>query len=95
MLLRAARPQTAARFAAVRPYSVQAPKLSDVDPSKMVIQRTQTPGVMMKEEELVFGRTFTGEFFQKSPAFSSRHTHQLPAILHNSIPRGKGKTNVY
>ncbi|CCX32171.1 aminotransferase [Pyronema domesticum] len=57
MLLRAARPVT--RLASVRNYSSQAPALAGVDPSKMIIQRTQTPKELMKEEDLVFGRTFT------------------------------------
>lgn len=61
MFLRgASRPLMAARSTAIRAYSVQAPQLAGVDPSKLVIQRTSTPSELMKEEDLVFGRTFTG-----------------------------------
>lgn len=58
-ILRSVRPQ-AVRCAALRSYSSQAPALADVDPSKMVIQSTTAPRALMKEEELVFGRSFTG-----------------------------------
>ena len=55
-----------ARHATVRFYTTPA-TLAGVDPSKMMIQRTQTPSQLMKEEELVFGRTFTGTFFSTLP----------------------------
>lgn len=48
-----------------RAYSIAADepalsKLPDVDPSKLQISRTLSPKALMREEELVFGRTFTG-----------------------------------
>lgn len=51
-------------FGLTRAYSVQVPKkLPDIDASKLTVTRTQTPKEMLKPEELVFGRTFSGEFF--------------------------------
>lgn len=51
-------------FGLTRAYSVQtSKKLPDIDASKLTVTRTQTPKEMLKPEELVFGRTFSGEFF--------------------------------
>ncbi|KAI5799942.1 cytosolic branched-chain amino acid aminotransferase [Geopyxis carbonaria] len=55
-LLRASAPL---RLAARRSYSANAPTLAGVDPSKLVIQETQTPKALLREEDLVFGKTFT------------------------------------
>jgi len=48
-----------------RAYSIKAddasdPKLSAIDPSQLSIQKTTTPKNITANEELVFGRQFTG-----------------------------------
>jgi branched-chain amino acid aminotransferase len=51
----------------VRKYSIQAKAAStekapgiDIDPSKLTIEETKTPGKLNNPEDLVFGKTFTG-----------------------------------
>jgi branched-chain amino acid aminotransferase len=71
--LRAAIPTQSARaflpslHQAARNYSIKAPHAAsekvpgiDIDPSKLVIEETKTPGELHNPEELVFGKTFTG-----------------------------------
>lgn len=57
-----------------RNYSIKAPHAAsatppgiDIDPSKLIIEETKTPGKLQNPEELVFGKTFTG--------LSSRFSH--------------------
>ena len=54
-----------ASWQASRKYSItpEAASLSqpqDIDPSKLVIEKTSKPGSLKKPEELVFGANFTG-----------------------------------
>lgn len=49
-----------------RPYSIKADSAStikpqDIDPSKLSITKTTTPKELVPPNELVFGRTFTGQ----------------------------------
>lgn len=49
-----------------RHYALQAadatdPKLSAIDPAQLTITRATTPKDLLPNEELVFGRTFTGQ----------------------------------
>ena len=50
----------AARQYSVHPEVASEIKLEDIDPSKLVVQRTAAPKKLMKSEDLVFGRNFTG-----------------------------------
>jgi hypothetical protein len=80
---------------ALHSYSVQVPKLAGVDPSKLTIERTRTPTKLGKEEDLVFGKKFTGmyytsnlefysvDFFTKISKFLSPH-NLLEIDIHNS-----------
>jgi branched-chain amino acid aminotransferase len=38
-----------------------ASKLPDIDPSKLEITKSITPKTVLPNEDLIFGRTFTGE----------------------------------
>jgi branched-chain amino acid aminotransferase len=48
-----------------RRYSVHAdhaaPRLATLDPSKLLIERTLNPKQLVPQEQLVFGREFTGK----------------------------------
>lgn len=52
-------------FQATRQYSVSSEvasqtKLQDIDPTQVVINKTSQPKPLLKSEDLVFGRNFTG-----------------------------------
>jgi branched-chain amino acid aminotransferase len=52
-------------FQGTRQYSVtpevaSQSKLQDIDPTQVVVNRTSQPKPLMKAEDLVFGRNFTG-----------------------------------
>jgi len=76
-MLRQLRPQSAlsksssriaqAAWGASRTYSVKAEaasatKLQNIDPSKLTITQSKTPKTLLPPNELVFGRSFTGNF---------------------------------
>lgn len=50
-----------------RSYAIQASqskiKLAEVDPSKLTVEKCHKPGEMLPEDQLVFGKTFTGAWF--------------------------------
>ncbi|KAK1759689.1 mitochondrial branched-chain-amino-acid aminotransferase [Echria macrotheca] len=51
-------------FQSVRQYSITPEAASDskpqdIDPSKLVVEKTTTPGALKKPEDLIFGRNFT------------------------------------
>jgi branched-chain amino acid aminotransferase len=53
------------RYRTRRPYSIHADvsvgeKIQDVDPTKLTITKTTTPKDLMPQEELLFGRNFSG-----------------------------------
>lgn len=50
----------AGRCYSAKPEAASIPKTQDIIPSKLVIEKTKTPGPLRKSEELVFGATFTG-----------------------------------
>ena len=58
------RPLATTRLA-TRPYSTT--KLADVNPAALTITHTQTPTTLGREEDLVFGRKFTGPIDLSSP----------------------------
>lgn len=65
------RPRSLATWQGQRFYSVKATEAStikpqDLDASKLTITKTTTPKELVPSEELVFGRTFTGESFAPS-----------------------------
>ena len=43
-----------------RCYSAKA-ELQELDSSKLVVEKTTTPGALKKSDELIFGATFTGQ----------------------------------
>ncbi len=49
------------RFYSIKPEVASDSKPQDIDPRKLKITKTTTPGVLQKPEDLIFGRTFTGE----------------------------------
>jgi len=52
-------PWQAARRYSIKPEAASASKPQEMDASKLVVSETQTPGVVEKPEDLVFGRSFT------------------------------------
>jgi branched-chain amino acid aminotransferase len=68
--LRAAIPQASRSLGvwqSVRQYSITPEAASDskpqdIDPSKLVVEKTTTPGALKKPEDLIFGRNFTGTY---------------------------------
>jgi branched-chain amino acid aminotransferase len=56
----------AARHYSITPEAASETKLQDIDPSQLVVQKTSSPKTLLKSEDLVFGRNFTGP-----PALSS------------------------
>ena len=50
----------AARAYSITPQAASDSKPLDIDPSKLVVEKTKTPGSLKKPEELIFGRNFTG-----------------------------------
>lgn len=62
-----------------RQYSIHADaasgsKLLDIDPTKLSIEQTSAPKPLQPQEELVFGRAFTGTgSFSTFPCYFSRH----------------------
>lgn len=50
----------AARQYSISPETASETKLQDIDPSQLVLQRTSAPKPLLKAEDLVFGRNFTG-----------------------------------
>jgi len=44
----------------IAPQAASDAKPLDIDPSKLVIEKTTKPGTLKKPEDLVFGRNFTG-----------------------------------
>jgi branched-chain amino acid aminotransferase len=49
-----------ARFYSVIPQAASHSKPQDIDPRKLVIEKTTTPGTLVKPEDLIFGKYFTG-----------------------------------
>ncbi|KUI53132.1 Branched-chain-amino-acid aminotransferase, mitochondrial [Cytospora mali] len=49
----------AARCYSAKAEAASIPKTQDIDPSKLVVERSQKPGALRKPEELIFGATFT------------------------------------
>lgn len=49
----------AGRCYSAKPEAASIPKTQDIIPSKLVIEKSRTPGALRKSEELVFGATFT------------------------------------
>lgn len=52
--------------------------LADIDPAKLVISETKTPGGLQKHEDLVFGRTFTDHMM--TIAWDAQDGWQAPQI---------------
>lgn len=54
-----------------RSYAIEATqskiKLAEVDPTKLTVEACHKPGEMLPEDQLVFGKTFTGSFFSFAP----------------------------
>ncbi len=49
-------------------------KLPGIDPSRLEVTETITPKALVSNQDLVFGRTFTGEYHP--PMSESRHTNE-------------------
>lgn len=85
-LLRAAVPHTVSRA-----YSAPAHRVAELDAGKLVVTKTQTPKAMLKPEELVFGRTFSGAdpispISLSSDPLPSPLSPPLPSLLTPSNP---------
>lgn len=50
----------ARRYYSVPPDQAALSKLPEIDPSKLELSNTSSPKDLVPDEELVFGRTFTG-----------------------------------
>ena len=57
------------RFYSIQTDASSLARLPNIDPSKLSITETTTPKELVPPEELVFGRTFTGES-RESPSIS-------------------------
>ncbi|KAK3945573.1 mitochondrial branched-chain-amino-acid aminotransferase [Diplogelasinospora grovesii] len=51
--------QNARRSYSIKPEAASTSQLLDIDPSKLIVEKTTKPGKLHKPEELVFGRAFT------------------------------------
>jgi hypothetical protein len=50
-------------------------RLPDVDPSKLTVTETITPKQLVPNQDLVFGRTFTGMSIPSTPILLRKHHH--------------------
>ena len=57
--------------------------LPDIDPSKLEVTKTITPKQLVPNQDLIFGRTFTGEHSPQPIARSNSHvdSHQVHVKL--------------
>jgi branched-chain amino acid aminotransferase len=59
-------------------YSVQvdaAPRLADIDPAQLTVTKTSNPKALLPLDQLVFGRSFTG---QRANSHTHTHVHTVP-----------------
>jgi len=49
-----------ARSYSIAPQAASSSKLLDIDPRKLVVEKSTAPGPLKKPEDLVFGANFTG-----------------------------------
>ena len=57
--------QQAQRQYSIKPHAASTSKPLDIDPRKLVVEKTSHPKALMKPEELVFGRNFTGTTYRQ------------------------------
>lgn len=53
--------QTGRRCYSIQPGAASTSKPQDIDVSKLVVETTKSPKPLRKNEELIFGQTFTGQ----------------------------------
>lgn len=51
--------QTARQYS-ISPEKTSDSSLSDIDPTQLILQKTSQPKPLLKSEDLIFGRNFTG-----------------------------------
>ena len=66
--------QQAQRQYSIKPHAASTSKPLDIDPRKLVVEKTSHPKALMKPEELVFGRNFTGTTYPHLEKKSSPQT---------------------
>lgn len=49
------------RFYSLQPEAASTSKPQDIDASRLTVEETKNPKPLLKNEELIFGQTFTGQ----------------------------------
>lgn len=69
------------RFYSIKPETAATPSLPNIDPSKLTVTKTTTPKELIPQEQLLFGKTFTGENSPKKQRLCKPECSQALQII--------------